>query len=115
VNQKTFVKATIEALQSIQEADRDLAKKYPQFFGGGRKDKNTHETDSGTAKVTDTHVHFDNSGYKQKFTHGEISKMDKGGKVRGFSVEKSNRYHDKDNSVYSNGDEEHHLPNSVKK
>ena len=121
MSQKVFLEATIDALQSIHEVDRDphgidaLAKRFSQSSGGGSSDKNTHETDSGTAKVTDTHVHFDNSGYKQKFTHAEVGKMDKGGKVRGFGVDKSNPYHDKDTSVYSNGDEEHHLPNSAKK
>jgi len=70
----------------------------------------THETESGTAKITKTHVHFDNSGYKQKFSHKEVHKMSNGGKVRGFSLEKDNPYHGKDNHVYSNGDEEHHLP-----
>ena len=101
---------------ATEATDHDaLAKKYPQFFGGGRGSKNTHNTDSGTAKVTGTHVHFDNSGYKQKFTHAEVGKMDKGGKVRGFGVDKSNPYHGKNTSVYSNGDEEHHLPNKAKK
>ena len=70
----------------------------------------THETESGTAKITSTHVHFDNSGYKQKFSHKEVHKMSNGGKVRGFGIEKDNPYHGKDNHVYSNGDEEHHLP-----
>jgi len=70
----------------------------------------SHETESGTAKITDTHVHFDNSGYKQKFSHKEVHNMNKGKRVRGFSMEKDNPYHGKDNHVYSNGDEEHHLP-----
>lgn len=74
----------------------------------------THETESGTAKITKTHVHFDNSGYKQKFSHKEIAHMDKGGTVRGFKHEKDNPYHDSNNHVYSNGDEEHHLPTKHK-
>ena len=72
----------------------------------------THETESGTAKVTATHVHFDNSGYTQKFSHNEIHKMNKGSEVRGFS--KDHDSSDKHNHVYSDGDEEHHLPANAK-
>lgn len=73
------------------------------------------ETDSGTANVTDTHVNFNNSGFRRKFTHQEIHKMDKGETVRGFKNEKDHPYADKHTSVYSDGDEEHHLPNHAKK
>ena len=72
----------------------------------------THETESGTAKVTATHVHFDNSGYTQKFSHNEIHKMNKGSEVRGFS--KDHDSSDEHNHVYSDGDEEHHLPANAK-
>ncbi|NBX49957.1 hypothetical protein EBT25_08440 [bacterium] len=41
--------------------------------------------------------------------------MDKGETVRGFKNEKDHPYADSHTSVYSNGDEEHHLPNSAKK
>ena len=73
-------------------------------------DEATVSTDSGTAKVTPTHVHFDNSGYTQKFSHSEIKKMDTGGSAKGFKADTDHPYHDKHTSVYSNGDEEHHMP-----
>ena len=71
----------------------------------------THETEAGHAKITPTHVHFDNSGYKQKFTHKEIHHMNKGGEVRGFTAQPDDYEHRPGHThVYSNGDEDHHLP-----
>ena len=97
----------VEEMKIIKSSSHGhMRKKKP----AEQKEDVTHETESGTAKITNTHVHFDNSGYKQKFSHKEVHKMSNGGKVRGFSLEKDNPYHGKDNHVYSNGDEEHHLP-----
>ena len=75
----------------------------------------TIETDSGSAKVTPTHVHFNNSDeHYHSFTHDEIHKMNTGKKVRGFK-------HDKEESsghehVYTNDDEavSHYLPKGYK-
>lgn len=73
-----------------------------------------HRTDSGSATVSKTGVKFNNSGYKQEFTHAEISKMDSGKTVRGFRNAKRHPYADADTSVYTDGDEEHHLPKKAK-
>lgn len=94
-------KEVTEAREEVKQEVKPQEKKY--------------KTETGTAKVTDTHVHFNNSGYKQKFTHEEIHKMDNGGSVRGFERDRESEYHDRYNSVYSDGDEDHHLPNEAKK
>lgn len=73
----------------------------------------TFETESGTAKVTDTHVHFDNSGYEQKFAHHEIHKMIAGKTVRGFK--KDNEYSTGDTHVFTNNEEDHYLPTKAMK
>lgn len=79
----------------------------------GTSTSHTIQTDSGTARVTPTHVHFNNSGEKHSFTHHEIDKMKSGGEVRGF---KSNKDHDyaKHEHSFVNDDEavEHHLPHN---
>jgi len=76
-------------------------------------EEKNYETESGTAKVTSTHVHFNNSGYKQKFSHPEIHKMIKGGSVRGFH--KDSEYSTKNTHVFTNNEEDHYLPvNAVK-
>ena len=69
-------------------------------------------TDTGTATVSPTHVHFDNSGYKESFSHEEINRMDSGKKVRGFRRDKENDYADERTHVYTNDDEDHHLPSN---
>jgi len=74
----------------------------------GLDENKTFNTDSGTAKISDTHVHFDNSGYTQKFSHPEIHKMIKGGKVRGFYKDKE--YSTSDTHVFTNNEEDHYLP-----
>lgn len=73
----------------------------------------TFETESGTAKVNDTHVHFDNSGYEQKFAHHEIHKMIAGKTVRGFK--KDNEYSTGDTHVFTNNEEDHYLPTKAMK
>lgn len=58
-------------------------------------------------QVTPTHVHFDNSGYEQSFSHKEIHKMDNGGSVRGFTRDEDSDLADEHTHVYSSDEETH--------
>lgn len=79
----------------------------------GTSPSHTVTTDSGTARVTPTHVHFHNSGYKNSFTHHEIDKMRSGGEVRGFSKREDHRG-PRGETSFSDGEVDHHLPGEYK-
>lgn len=85
------------------------------MLGEAAKNPNRIKTESGSATISKDGVSFNNSGYRQKFTWSEINKMNSGKEVKGFILDKDHPYADRYTNVYSNGDEEHHLPKSVKK
>jgi hypothetical protein len=72
------------------------------------------QTDSGTAKLTDKGVIFDNSGYTDSFTWDEINRMNNGEDVDGWYLEKDDPYTPADVYCYTSGAEvEYHLPKSA--
>lgn len=65
-------------------------------YNFGKNDKSLHgryDTESGHYTVNDKGYHFNNSGYKQSFTHEEMSKLHSGKQVREFKVNKNHPGH----------------------
>ena len=86
--------------------------------GGKSGPSHTIETESGTAKVTPTHVHFNNSDeHHHSFTHDEVHKMLSGKKVRGFKHDTGERNNSSWQHVFTNDNEgvSHYLPSGYKK
>lgn len=86
----------------------DIKKIVKLMLNEQTNNSNKIETESGSAEITKTGVSFDNSGYKQQFSHDEIAKLRSGKRIRGFK--KDSESSDSESHVYTDDEEEHHLP-----